>query len=90
MGGPPDIMTYRITGRADCEKISPELLASPRRAPRDEAKRDTPLEWAQLLLNYLPPHSVDLSETPIYLGPLSGFRSVRTSDETVRLDAEST
>lgn len=86
-GVPPDIMTYRITTRAHCEKISAELLASPRRAPRDEAQRDNTQEWAQLLLNYLHHHTIDMSETPIYLGPLSGFRSVRTSDETVRLNS---
>lgn len=87
-GVPPDIMTYRITKRAHCEKISTELLTSPRRVPRIEAQRDMTQQSTQLLLNYLHPKPIDLSETPIYLGPLSGFRSRLSSDETVRLDAE--
>lgn len=86
-GVPPDIMTYRITARAHCEKVSAELLASPRRVPRVEAQRDRTQESAQLLLNYLHPQPLDLSETPIYLGPLSGWRSNRSSDDTVRLEA---
>jgi hypothetical protein len=88
-GVPPDIMTYRITARAHCEKVSAELLASPRRVPRVEAERNRTQESAQLLLNYLHPQPIDMSETPIYLGPLSGFRSQRSSDVTVRLESGS-
>lgn len=85
-GVPPDIMTYRITTRTRCEKISADLLASPRRVPRVETQRDSTQEAAQLLLNYLHPQPTDLSQTPIYLGPLSGFRSRLSSDKTVRLE----
>ena len=86
-GVPPDIMTYRITTRAHCEKISVDLLASPRRVPRIESQRKRTQAEAQLLLNYLHPQPIDFSETPIYLGRLSGFRSIRSIDETIRLDA---
>lgn len=39
-GVPPDIVYYRITSRAGCEKVSDYLLAKPRREKADPAKRE--------------------------------------------------
>lgn len=85
-GVPPDLVFYRITARAECEKISPFLLASPREIPKDEAVHNLDQDWGQLLLNNIYPQPVDVSATPILLGSAHFGGGLGTNSANVSFD----
>lgn len=84
-GVPPDIVTYRVTARAGCEKISDYLLAKPRQAERDPATRDMTRETAGLQLYYSQKQPVDMSAMPVFLGQVSAFRPRTAIEPEIRL-----
>ena len=86
-GVPPDIVTYRITARAECEQVSDYLLAKPRQAERDPSKRNPAQDAAGLQLYYTNPQPVDVSATPVYLGEVSGFRPYAATEKAIRFSA---
>lgn len=70
-GVPPDLVTYRVTARAECEKVSDYLLAKPRRALCDPNRMVPEDAFRQVLLYHTRPEPIDRSETPFFLGTVS-------------------
>lgn len=78
MGIPPDLVTYRLTTRGECEKVSEYMLAKPRRASCDPNHLYPEDALRQVLLYRTHPQPVDRSETPFFLGEVSA--QARISD----------
>lgn len=86
-GIPPDIVTYRITSRPHCERISDYLLAKPRRAFHDPSKRDVAQEFAGVQLFNSRPKPTDVSSTPIFLGEVRGVQRKEATQQLIRFSA---
>ena len=71
MGIPPDLVTYRLTTRHECEKVSEYMLAKPRRALCDPNHLYPEDAFRQVLLYHTHRKPIDRSETPFFLGEVS-------------------
>jgi hypothetical protein len=70
-GVPPDIVTYRVTTRIECEVISQAALETPRRPVCDD--RGAPsVDSQRIRFSFAYTEPIDLSQTPYLLGTAYG------------------